>query len=251
MSEQASMPYPEHPKPHASAVGLLCPYHSCGNCQYVGREINFGGSCPACAGNIGGALATWPMIQWIHAADDIGFLYQNGKLELLTIAIASYYEGVLHSFLYDALTLIHPPTRMMDCERPDVADSGDRFVAEQQEARRRYQLIEELFRKHRSWGRRHKDLCVAIFKSAFDDLARKHVSSAEQFITNRDNIHKWRNLILHRGVPLKEAWPEHVQKAAPDIGLRFVRECWDVFRLLNNELIHKPRWASKQVGRTQ
>lgn len=185
------------------------------------------------------------MIQWIHAADDIGFLYQNGKLELLTIAIASYYEGVLHSFLYDALTLIHPPTRMMDCERPEIADTGDLFVAEQQEAKRRYELIEDTFRKHRSWRGRHGNLCKLIFGSAFDDLVGTHVSNPQWFITNRDNIHNWRNLILHRGVPLTKAWPASVQKTAPDIGLRFVRECWDVFRILNNELIHKPYWANK------
>jgi len=63
-----------------------------------------------------------------------------------------------------------------------------------------------------------------------------HAKNA-QFLKNRDSIHDWRNVILHRGVPLAEIWPEELCKMIPEIAMQFVRDCWEVFRTLNNRLI--------------
>jgi len=224
------------------------PYHSCSECKYVGTEIDFEQSCPVCGHRVTDALSVWPNVQWIGAASDIAFLYEHKKLELLTIALAAYFEGVLWAFFYDAFLLIHAPTRSVDIDVSHVADEGERFVAEQQEFRRRQKLINDMLndKKFRAWGKRLKELCTKVFGRPFDELLAEHVPNAKAFITNRDNIHEWRNLILHRGIPLDQVWPDKVRNAAPRIAIEFVQDCWDTFRILNNELIHKPYWTLRQ-----
>ena len=85
-------------------------------------------------------------------------------------------------------------------------------------------------------------LFAKIFGQPFDEMLKLHYCQHEAFIKGRDAINEWRNVIVHRGVPLDQIWPKQVRNAAPDIALEFVRECWDVFRVFNNELIHKPYW---------
>ena len=229
---------------------MECPYHACSSCHYVGPEIDFGRSCPVCGQAVTNALSVWPQLQWLSAADDILFLYEHKKLELLTIAVAAYFEGVLYAFFDDAFHLIHPPTRSMDIKVDHIQDDGERCVAEQKEYRRRREVAQSLLQKHQGRWKRMNRLFVKVFGKTFDEMLTLHYPQNASFIENRDNIHVSRNLILHRGIPLKEIWPEHLQRAAPDIALQFVRDCWDVFRVLNNELIHKPYWAQKQGGAT-
>lgn len=216
---------------------LECPYGSCGKCHYVGGEVALHGTCPSCGNLIGAGMVLWPHVQWFNAAEDVQFLCDTKRLELITIAVAAYYEGVLHAFLDDALRLVHPPTRMGDCCCPEIPDAIERYERKQKEASRREGLIAELFRKHRAWEKRHVRLCERIFRRSLDDLVISFYPNASQFIENRNNIHDWRNLILHRGVSLGHVWPEELQAQIPSIALKFVCDCWDVFRLLNNNLL--------------
>lgn len=224
---------------------LKCPFAQCGECLYVGERQGDGAVCPACGK--GRIAQIWPQVQWIGAAEDIAFLAEHKKLELLTIAVAAYFECLLHTFLYDGLYFLHEPTRVPGrCDRPDIEDAGNRFVAEQKEIRRREQVIEDLFHKHKGWHRRLNDLCATVFGTCFDGLLARHCGDVRSFVQNRDNIHWWRNQILHRGVTLEVFWPAGLRERIPAIALDFVRQCWDVFRVLYNECIHRPWWAEKQ-----
>lgn len=233
---------------HTSTTGdgaierLVCSYHSCPQCHYVGEDIDFGQRCPVCTFQVTNSLSVWPNNQWHSACDDIQFLFTHEKLELLTIATASYFEGVLWSFFYDAFILIYSPTCSLNIDVSHVSEEGERFVEEQKEHRRRQQLIRDTMKKFRDWPKRLGTLCTELFGASLDDLLRQHFSRANLFITNRDNIHKWRNEILHKGVPLDQVWSESMQREAPRLAVEFVKECWAAFCVLNNELIHEPYW---------
>lgn len=222
---------------------LACPYHSCSSCHYVGREIDVGLSCPVCGHAVTNALSMWPHLKWLNAAGDILFLYEHKKLELLTIAIAAYFEGILYSFFDDAFHLIHPTTRSMDINVSHIPDECDRFVATQQEYSRRREVARTLLQKNEGRWKRMNRLFVRVFGKTFDEMLTLHYPKHAAFIKNRDNINDWRNKIVHCGISLEEVWPEPLRKAVPEIALQFVRDCWDVFRALNNELIHKRYWC--------
>lgn len=201
-----------------------------------------------CKQRVGNSVASWPRVQWLHVTDDIWFLYEHEKLELLTIAVAAYFEGTFHAFLFDAMLHIHRPTRTpAPGTFSALTDELAKHQAEIANFDTRMQKCDCLFKKYRSVSSRMKKLCKTLFGSTLDELVRQYYPGAEDFLTNRRNIHEWRNLILHRGVPLNEVWSPEMRTAAPQIAIAFVKECWDVFRVLSNKLIHEPSWSTRSA----
>lgn len=218
----------------------------CNECLYVGDEIHLGGQCPVCNVRFEQACSPWPQMNWANAAEDIEFVYKNKKLELLTISVAAYFEGLLHTFLRDGMWFIYEPTRIAErCTFPEKKDELERFKAENEEFQRRYDQQEKLFSQHRSWFSRLNELCTMIYGTCFDDLIVRHCENSKIFIENRDNIHQWRNILLHRGISLQHIWPQEVRERALNTAVEFVRQCWAIFRTLYNEQIHKPWWNVK------
>lgn len=227
---------------------LVCSLGICEQCRYVGHEIRLGGQCPVCHGCFKEACTPWPQMNWVNAAEDIEFVYKNKRLELLTISVAAYFEGLLHTFLKDGMWFVYEPTRIAGkCAFPEENDQLERFKAENEEFRRRYEQQEKLFSRYRyrSWFGRLNKLCTKIYGTCFDDLVARHCENSRIFMENRDNIHQWRNILLHRGISLQHIWPKEVRESALNTAIEFVRQCWVIFRPLYNEQIHKPWWHEK------
>jgi len=216
----------------ARPLMLSCPYNECGNCYYVGREIQAYGQCPLCKHRFSNATGPWPKNQWFSAAQDLAFLYDHKRLELGTIAAAGYFEGCIHAFLWDGMYFIRDDTRW----KPE--QHNDQFEASQVNQVCTNKIDRE-FQKYRGWQRRAEKLCPKVFGAKFDELLSKYVSDHESFITNRDNIHKWRNHLLHRGFPLAEVFSEEAKQRMFRAIIEFMVECWVVFAKLQNELIAK------------
>ena len=213
-------------------LAIRCPYNECGMCYYVGSEIQAYGECPSCGTKIGNATSVWPANQWFSAAGDIAFLFDNKKIELATIAAASYFEGCLHSFLWKGMFHVWETTRWKVQQGRDLAKD----VAANTECQAR---ITRKLDKLAGWKSRANKLCPRIFGANFDELVAKHVPDSQAFTTNRDRIHGWRNQLLHAGHPMTETWPDEVKDRSLRATVEFILQCWEVFRPLQNELIAK------------
>lgn len=217
---------------NATPLKLRCPYNECGTCFYVGPEIQDKARCPFCHTMVGGATGVWPTNQWHSAVADIRFLYDNKKIELATIAAASYFEGCLHAFLWNAMYHVWEETRWIPRDNQD-------HPASVKEVRKCVVRFERLLDKNRGWKRRANTLYPRIFGTCFDGLVAKHVPDSQPFIDNRDDIHKWRNQLVHAGYGMTEIWPEAVKNSSLRTTVEFTVQCWTVFRALQNKLIAK------------
>lgn len=213
-----------------SPLDIHCPYNECGTCYYVGPEIQAFGQCPMCGKRIDNATTPWPTNQWFSAAADLAFLYDSERLELATIAAASYFEGCLHAFLWKGMYFIWDKTRWIP---RDDQDQVENIKANRESMAR----IARLFDKNHGWKRRANTLCPHIFGTCFDGLVAAHVPDCRAFITNRDNIHGWRNRLVHAGHPMTETWPDEVKPMSLRATVEFMLQCWEVFRPLQNDLI--------------
>ena len=163
---------------------------------------------------------------------DITFLFDHKRIELATIAAASYFEGCLHALLWKGMYFIWDKTRW--------TPRADRDQVESIKANREcMERIARLFDKNHGWKRRANKLCPRIFGITFDELATKHVPDSHAFITNRDNIHAWRNRLVHAGHPMTETWPGEFKDRSLRATVEFMLQCWTVFQALQNELIAK------------
>ncbi len=211
-------------------LDIRCPYNECGNCHYVGADIQANGQCPKCDTVLGNATGVWPTNQWFSAAGDITFLFDHKRIELATIAAASYFEGCLHALLWKGMYFIWDKTRWIPRDDQGLVESN-------KENRECMARITRLFDKNHGWRRRANTLCPHIFGTCFDRLAAAHLPDCQAFITNRDIIHGWRNRLVHAGYPMTETWPDEVKDRALRATVEFVVQCWTVFRVLQNELI--------------
>ena len=213
-------------------LAIRCPYNECGMCYYVGSEIQAYGECPSCGTKIANATGVWPANRWFSAAGDIAFLFDNKKIELATVAAASYFEGCLHSFLWKGMFHVWETTRWKVQEGRNLAED----VAANRECQAR---ITRKLDKLAGWRSRAYKLCPRIFGANFDELVAKHVPDGQAFTTNRDNIHEWRNRLLHAGHPMTETWADAVKDRALRATVEFILQCWEVFRPLQHDLIAK------------
>ena len=216
-------------------LALQCPYSSCGICLHVGNEADFDGGCPTCK-SVKGGRACWPNPRWLSANDDLVFLYNNARPELATIVGASYFEGCLRSFLWHAMYFVWDDTRW----RPRGVKGFDPEEIRLNQAC--YEKIHHILqdRKYRGWRKRANKLCPRVLGEPFDDLVRKHIDNCDDFFVNRDNIHEWRNELLHSGHPMTETWPDDLKTRCLRATVEFMRQCWEVFRVLQNEYIARP-----------
>lgn len=215
-----------------SPLAIRCPYSECGTCCYVGSEIQADTQCPSCGTATGNATGVWPANQWFSAVGDVAFLFDHKRIELATIAAASYFEGCLYSFLRKGMFFVWEPTRWKVQEHRALAEE----VRANAECETR---ITRKLDRFTGWMGRANKLCPQVFGAKFDELVAKHAPDSQAFITNRDNIHGWRNRLLHVGHPMTETWTDEVKDRSLRATVEFVRQCWQVFRPLQNELIAK------------
>ena len=212
------------------------PYSQCGQCLYVGSDVQLGDKCPKC-GTYLSALSAWPEPQHEELWHDEVFCWNHEKVELATIVAAMHFEAMLFNMIYCGL-------RWLD---PKLSTIGSSFGEYPKKEERIWRFLESV----RSPKATEKVLRRVFGVGLKQMLQQVCGDDADPFWQNYRMCAEWRNQIVHRGRRIYyETVPARQQNRAEPVkertlwaSLNFVPQCWFVFSELWNEYIHRPMLA--------
>ena len=210
------------------------PYGKCGQCYYVGTDIQLGTACPACSASQVGNCGRWPSPEFNELWDDVVFAWNNERAEIAAVVSATYLEASVFDLMKWGTHWLDPDLNWIDAELEDVGSKSERIWAHLLNVRSQAATDDAL--KH-LFGVNGKEMLQTVLG---DD--------AVPFWQNYRRLADFRNQIVHQG---RRVWYRTVntsQARAPadqmlTASMYFVPTCWVVFSKLWNEYIHKPMLA--------
>lgn len=207
------------------------PYRQCEICQHVAIPSGASSQCPGCNGPP--ASKYWPEVELIELWNDEVNCWNHEQAELAVVVAAMYFEASVFTLLYWGTCWLDAELNWIGAEWDETHDKSERIQAYLNTLRNQEKTDEALRRVFGAGGKQ-------MLESVLGDEART-------FWTEYCEFRKLRNLIAHRGKRIYYTTiPEDMsreQAGARDRvlhrALRFIPECWAVFRLLWNEYIYK------------